>query len=75
MGVLVGIFVTICIQSSSATTVITVGLVSAGFNIASSNRCHYGANIGTTITAFIIGINIGLYFYPLLAIGRPVYFS
>lgn len=31
MGVLVGIFVTICIQSSSATTVITVGLVSAGF--------------------------------------------
>ncbi|MDD1370776.1 Na/Pi symporter, partial [Bacillus sp. MHSD17] len=31
MGVLVGIIVTICIQSSSATTVITVGLVSAGF--------------------------------------------
>ena len=44
------------------------------FNIASSNRRHYGANIGTTITAFIIGINIGLYFYPLLAIGAACLF-
>ncbi|UZM98351.1 Na/Pi symporter [Lysinibacillus sp. MHQ-1] len=70
MGVLVGIFVTICIQSSSATTVITVGLVSAGFlTLRQAIGVIMGANIGTTITAFIIGIDIGIYFYPLLAIG------
>ena len=33
-----------------------------------------GANIGTTITAFIIGINIGIYFYPLLALGAGLLF-
>ncbi|MFJ7979201.1 Na/Pi cotransporter family protein [Lysinibacillus xylanilyticus] len=75
MGVLVGIIVTICIQSSSATTVITVGLVSAGFlNLRQAIGVIMGANIGTTITAFIIGINIGIYFYPLLAIGAGLLF-
>lgn len=75
MGVLVGIFVTICIQSSSATTVITVGLVSAGFlTLRQAIGVIMGANIGTTITAFIIGINIGIYFYPLLAIGAGCLF-
>lgn len=75
MGVLVGIVVTICIQSSSATTVITVGLVSAGFlTLRQAIGVIMGANIGTTITAFIIGINIGIYFYPLLAIGAGMLF-
>jgi len=75
MGVLVGIVVTICIQSSSATTVITVGLVSAGFlTLRQAIGVIMGANIGTTITAFIIGINIGIYFYPLLAIGAGLLF-
>ena len=75
MGVLVGIIVTICIQSSSATTVITVGLVSAGFlTLRQAIGVIMGANIGTTITAFIIGINIGIYFYPLLAIGAGLLF-
>lgn len=75
MGVLVGIIVTICIQSSSATTVITVGLVSAGFlTLRQAIGVIMGANIGTTITAFIIGINIGFYFYPLLAIGAGLLF-
>ncbi|ACA41129.1 Hypothetical yqeW protein [Lysinibacillus sphaericus C3-41] len=75
MGVLVGIFVTICIQSSSATTVITVGLVSAGFlTLRQAIGVIMGANIGTTITAFIIGIDIGIYFYPLLAIGAGFLF-
>ncbi|WP_409369987.1 Na/Pi cotransporter family protein [Lysinibacillus sp. 38-6] len=75
MGVLVGIIVTVCIQSSSATTVITVGLVSAGFlTLRQAIGVIMGANIGTTITAFIIGINIGIYFYPLLAIGAACLF-
>jgi len=75
MGVLVGIIVTVCIQSSSATTVITVGLVSAGFlTLRQAIGVIMGANIGTTITAFIIGINIGIYFYPLLAIGAGLLF-
>lgn len=75
MGVLVGIVVTIFIQSSSATTVITVGLVSAGFlTLRQAIGVIMGANIGTTITAFIIGINIGVYFYPLLAIGAALIF-
>ncbi|MFJ6211562.1 Na/Pi cotransporter family protein [Lysinibacillus sp. NPDC092081] len=75
MGVLVGIIVTICIQSSTATTVITVGLVSTGFlTLRQAIGVIMGANIGTTITAFIIGINLGIYFYPLLAIGAGLLF-
>lgn len=69
-GVLVGMFVTCLIQSSSATTVIAVGLVSAGFmTLRQSIGVIMGANIGTTITAFVIGIDIGTYAYPILALG------
>lgn len=75
LGVLVGIVVTVCIQSSSATTVITVGLVSAGFlTLRQAIGVIMGANIGTTVTAFIIGINVGVYYYPLLAIGAALLF-
>ena len=57
MGVLVGIIVTVLIQSSSGTTVITVGLVSAGFmTLRQAIGVIMGANIGTTVTAFIIGL-------------------
>ncbi len=60
MGVLAGIIVTVLIQSSSGTTVITVGLVSAGFmTLRQAIGVIMGANIGTTVTAFIIGIDIG----------------
>ena len=49
MGVLVGIIVTVLIQSSSGTTVITVGLVSAGFmTLRQAIGVIMGANIGTT---------------------------
>ncbi|GLC88624.1 Na/Pi cotransporter family protein [Lysinibacillus piscis] len=75
MGVLIGIIVTVCIQSSSATTVITVGLVSAGFlTLRQAIGVIMGANIGTTVTAFIIGIDIGIYFYPFLALGAALLF-
>lgn len=70
MGVIAGIFVTVIIQSSSATTVITVGLVSAGFmTLRQAIGVIMGANIGTTITAFIIGINVGEYSLPIIALG------
>lgn len=75
MGVLVGIIVTVLIQSSSGTTVITVGLVSAGFmKLRQAIGVIMGANIGTTVTAFIIGIDIGEYAYPILALGAILLF-
>ncbi|WP_442893543.1 Na/Pi cotransporter family protein [Bacillus sp. 2205SS5-2] len=75
MGVLAGIIVTILIQSSSATTVITVGLVSAGFmTLRQAIGVIMGANIGTTVTAFIIGIDIGEYALPIIAAGSILLF-
>lgn len=75
MGVLAGIFVTILIQSSSGTTVITVGLVSAGFmSLRQAIGVIMGANIGTTVTAFIIGIKISEYSLPILFAGAILLF-
>ncbi|WP_196228940.1 Na/Pi cotransporter family protein [Lysinibacillus sphaericus] len=75
MGVLVGIVVTVLIQSSSGTTVITVGLVSAGLmKLRQAIGVIMGANIGTTITAFIIGIDVGAYAYPIMAVGAVCLF-
>lgn len=70
LGVLAGIIVTILIQSSSGTTVLTVGLVNAGFmTLRQAIGVIMGANIGTTVTAFIIGIDIGEYALPIIAAG------
>ncbi|OMP67666.1 Na/Pi cotransporter family protein [Domibacillus epiphyticus] len=75
MGVFAGILVTILIQSSSGTTVITVGLVSAGFmTLKQAIGVIMGANIGTTVTAFIIGIDIGDYSLLILALGSMFIF-
>lgn len=75
MGVLTGIIVTCLIQSSSGTTVLTVGLVSAGFlNLRQAIGIIMGANIGTTITAFIIGIKISDYALPIIAAGAVLLF-
>lgn len=75
MGVLVGIVVTVLIQSSSGTTVIVVGLVSAGFmTLRQAIGVIMGANIGTTITAFIIGLDVGAYALPIMALGAFLIF-
>lgn len=75
MGVLVGIIVTILIQSSSGTTVIVVGLVSAGFmTLRQAIGVIMGANIGTTVTAFIIGLDVGAYSLPIMAVGAFLIF-
>ncbi len=75
MGVLVGIVVTILIQSSSGTTVIVVGLVSAGFmTLRQAIGVIMGANIGTTVTAFIIGLDVGEFALPIMAVGAFLIF-
>ncbi len=75
MGVLVGIIVTVLIQSSSGTTVITVGLVSAGFmTLRQAIGVIMGANIGTTVTAFIIGFDVGAYALPIMGLGAFLIF-
>ena len=81
MGVLTGIFITALIQSSSATTVMVVSFVNAGLmTLAQSIGVIMGANIGTTVTAWIISavgfkVNIAAFSIPLLAIGMPLIFS
>lgn len=58
MGVLVGALVTAIIQSSSATTVMVVGFVNAGIiNLTQAVGVIMGANIGTTITSWIVSMN------------------
>ncbi|ELK45464.1 UNVERIFIED_CONTAM: Na/Pi cotransporter family protein [Halobacillus marinus] len=75
MGVIAGMVVTILVQSSSTTTVLTVGLVNAGFmTFRQAIGVIMGANIGTTFTAFIIGIDIKAYGLPILAVGALMIF-
>ena len=66
MALIIGIVITVLIQSSSATTAITIGLVRAGLmKLEQAAGVVIGANIGTTITAFLIGLKIerfSLYF-------------
>ena len=58
-GMLVGAFITALIQSSSATTAITIGFIRAGLmSLEQAAGIIIGANIGSTITAFLIGLNI-----------------
>lgn len=75
LGVLTGMVVTMLIQSSSSTTVLTVGLVSAGFmTLRQAIGVVMGANIGTTVTAFIIGIDLEAYALPILFVGTVLIF-
>lgn len=75
MGILVGAVVTCLIQSSSATTVMVVGFVSAGImTLRQAIGVIMGANIGTTITAWLVSIDIGDYALPIVAIGFILYF-
>ncbi|MGL4949204.1 MAG: Na/Pi cotransporter family protein [Anaeroplasmataceae bacterium] len=69
-GILVGTLVTALIQSSSGTTALTVGLVRAGLmTFPQAIGVIMGANIGTTITSFLIGLNISKYSFLFIGIG------
>ena len=74
-GVLTGLGITTVIQSSSATTVMTVGFVNAGLlTLAQAVGVIMGANIGTTVTAWLVSLlgfkaDISLFAVPLMAVG------
>ncbi|MDH6313677.1 phosphate:Na+ symporter [Parabacteroides sp. PFB2-10] len=80
-GVLTGILITALIQSSSATTVMVVSFVNAGLlSLAQSISVIMGANVGTTVTAWIISlfgfkVDISVFALPLIGICLPLIFS
>ena len=82
MGVFTGILITVLIQSSSAATVMVVSFVNAGLlTLAQSIGVIMGANVGTTVTAWMISLfgfgkfSISIVSIPLLGIGLPLIFS
>mgnify|MGYP004530567507 FL=1 len=80
-GMLTGVLITALIQSSSATTVMVVSFVNAGLlTLGQSIGVIMGANIGTTVTAWIISalgfkIDIAAFALPMLAFAIPLFFS
>ena len=70
MGLIIGILVTVVIQSSSATTAITIGFVRAGLmRLDQTVGIIFGANIGTTITAFLVGLKVEKYSLFFIFVG------
>lgn len=75
LGVLAGALVTAVLQSSSATTVMVIGFVSAKLmKLPQAISIVLGANIGTTITAQLIAFSIGDYAWAFVAVGFIMYF-
>ncbi len=80
-GVFTGVLITAIIQSSSATTVMIVSFVNAGLlTLTESVGVIMGANIGTTVTAWLISIlgfkvKMSVLAYPIIGIGFPFIFS
>ena len=82
MGVFTGILITALIQSSSAASVMVVSFVNAGLlTLAQSIGVIMGANVGTTVTAWMISLfgfgkfSISIVSIPLLGVGLPLIFS
>ncbi len=81
LGVFTGFLITALVQSSSATTVMTVSFVNAGLlTLVESAGVMMGANIGTTITGWLISVlgfkvKLAHYSIPLFAIGVPMLFT
>lgn len=70
MGALAGALVTAVLQSSSATTVMVIGFVSAGLmSLPQAISVIFGANIGTTMTAQLMAFKISNYIYPIIFLG------
>lgn len=75
LGVLAGALTTAVLQSSSATTVMAIGFVSAGLmNLPQAISIIIGANIGTTMTAQIIAFKLSDYIYAIIFIGFIISF-
>lgn len=81
LGVFTGILVTALIQSSSATTLMAVSFVNAGLlNLAQAIGVIMGANVGTTVTAWVISflgfkVDISTFAVPLIALALPMIFA
>lgn len=81
LGVFTGFLITCLVQSSSATTVMVVSFANAGLlSLVESIGVIMGANIGTTITAWLIAffgfkVKISAFALPIIAIGFPLMFS
>ena len=81
LGVFTGFLITALVQSSSASTVMTVSFVNAGLmSLVESAGVMMGANIGTTITGWLISVlgfkvKLSAYSIPLFALGLPMLFS
>lgn len=75
MGALAGALVTAVLQSSSATTVMAIGFVSAGLmTLPQAISVIFGANIGTTMTAQLLAFKLSDYIYPIIFIGFMLQF-
>ena len=80
-GVLTGFLITAIVQSSSATTVMTVSFVNAGLiSLVESAGIMMGANIGTTITGWLVSllgfkVKISAFALPILAVAMPMMFA
>ena len=75
LGVLAGALTTAVLQSSSATTVMAIGFVSAGLmNLPQAISIIFGAYIGTTMTEQLIAFKLSDYIYAIIFIGFIVYF-
>ncbi len=73
-AVLVGCLATIAIQSSSGTSALTISLVRAGLmDLAQAIGVIMGANIGTTVTAFLLGLKIKAFALPIIFVGSTIY--
>ncbi|HCO23904.1 Na/Pi cotransporter family protein [Gimesia maris] len=74
LATFVGFLVTILVQSSSVTTVMTVGFVNGGLmSLTQAIGVIMGANIGTTVTGWILVLKIGKYGLPMLGVSAFVY--
>lgn len=74
-GMLAGTLVTAVLQSSSATTVLVIGFVSAGLmSLKQGISVIFGANIGTTMTAQLMAFKISDYIMPIVFIGFLIAF-
>ena len=80
-GTVTGVFITALIQSSSASTVMVVSFVNAGLmTLSQSMAVIMGANVGTTVTAWIIAlfgfkVDISAFALPLIGLAVPLLFS
>ena len=75
LGAVAGALVTAVLQSSSATTVMVIGFVSAGLmSLPQAISVIFGANIGTTMTAQLLAFKISNYIYPIIFIGFIINF-